>query len=84
MSKFTRINSDINGNPRYVIHFLDMIPDLSDSGLSVSQKYNIAVNRAHKIGGRKYNTKRYGGGIVFQSYSLEETERDILSVIPKS
>ncbi len=66
---FTRVNSDSNGNPRYVIHFLALASD-----------YNRAIQLSHKIGGRKYHTKGFGGGIVFQSYSLDELESDILKI----
>lgn len=68
--EFTRIKNDANGNPRYIVHFLDLLSDNETS-------YDLAVKRANKIGGRKYNTKSYGGGIVFQSYSLPELERKI-------
>jgi hypothetical protein len=57
--QFTRLNNDINGNPRYVCHYLTMAPT-----------YEAAVKLANSIGGRKYNNKTYGGGLVFQSYSL--------------
>lgn len=57
---FTRINNDINGNPRYVFHFLQL-----------SDTYEQALKLAKKIGGRKFHNKQYGGGIVIQSYSLE-------------
>ena len=63
---WTRLDSDINGNPRYVIHFLNF-----------ADNYPDAVKLANKIGGRKYHTKKYGGGIVFQSYSLPNTEMHI-------
>ena len=56
---FTRIDNDINGNPRYVCHFLN-----------IADNYETAVKMANKIGGRKYHTKKYGGGIVFQSYNI--------------
>ncbi len=86
---FTRINNDINGNPRYVCHFLDLVNDkdreeaaqrettLRPHKFSISHLYDIAVKKSHKIGGRKYHTKGYGGGIVFQSYSLPELNRKI-------
>jgi hypothetical protein len=57
---FTRINNDTNGNPRYVIHFLQ----LSDS-------YARALYLARQIGGKKFHNKQYGGGIVFQSYNTD-------------
>jgi hypothetical protein len=63
---FTRIDNDINGNPRYVCHFLN-----------IADNYETAVKMANKIGGRKYHTKKYGGGNVFQSYNIYELEKRI-------
>ena len=73
---FTRIKNDTNGNPRYVCHFLNLNTEeelAADGGawISISEKYSRACKRANKIGGKKYNCKAYGGGIVFQSYSLD-------------
>ena len=69
---FTRIKNDVNGNPRYVCHFLTLNTDEElNSVEGIPNKYEIAVKRANKIGGRKYHTKGYGGGIVFQSYNLD-------------
>lgn len=67
---FTRINNDINGNPRYVCHFLN-----------IADNYHEAIIKAHKIGGRKYHNKSYGGGIVFQSYNIEDTAKRIKEII---
>lgn len=69
MINFTRINNDVNGNPRYVCHFLN-----------IADNYIEAVKKAKTIGGKKYHTKGYGGGIVFQSYNIEELEKDILEL----
>lgn len=79
---FTRINNDTCGNPRYVIHFLslntpDELDKSGDEWIPIGQKYDMACKRANAIGGRKYNTKAYGGGIVFQSYSLDELRNAI-------
>lgn len=80
---FTRINNDVNGNPRYVCHYSDLLSSrdkenlpligrlISDTLEAMEKRYNIAVKRANQLGGRKYNTKTYGGGIVFQSYNLQ-------------
>lgn len=79
---FTRVNSDINGNPRYVCHFLNLLPDnktCADFG-GVSNAYNYAVKLANKIGGSKYRAKWYGGGIVFQSYNIQNLENEILKL----
>lgn len=71
--EFTRIANDINGNPRYVFHFLNFITEQESQGLTLDQKYNLAVKKAKKIGGKIYRGKRFGGGIVFQSYNILET-----------
>ena len=68
----TRVNNDINGNPRYVFHFL-----------ALADHYGEAVAVAKKlIGGKKYHTKSYGGGIVFQSYNVK-SDLDILNAYIK-
>lgn len=63
---FTRINNDFYGNPRVVCHFFNLLTEDEIQNNDLSTSYNIAVKRANKIGGRKYHTKKYGGGIVFQ------------------
>jgi hypothetical protein len=69
---FIRVNNDVNGNPRYVLHFLNALtPDEREA--RTSSRYDIAILRAQAIGGRKYHNRSYGGGLVFQSYSLDET-----------
>ena len=73
---FTRINNDTNGNPRYVLHFTNLITneerdEHSGQYYNVGTMYDIAVKKANKVGGRRYNTKKYGGGIVFQCYNIQ-------------
>lgn len=83
---WTRINNDTNGNTRYVLHFLNLNTRAELDAvpwIDVSQKYAIAVKRANCIGGKKFHNKQYGGGIVFQSHSLEDTERSILDILAK-
>ena len=77
----TRINNDTNGNPRYVCHFLQLINDddrerCTGTG-DVGRMYKIALDKAKLIGGKKYHTKSYGGGIVFQSYNTNVLEAQI-------
>ena len=71
-SDFTRIRNDVNGNPRHVCHFLHLDVHGWQSNIGVSDRYAIAVKLANSIGGRKYHNKSYGGGIVFQSYNLQD------------
>lgn len=93
---FTRVNNDVNGNPRYVCHFRELITanergyayqdeDIDSSkpvlSLGISEQYELALKKAKTIGGRKFHNKQYGGGIVFQSYNIRETEKDILKLL---
>ena len=64
---FFRVNNDVNGNPRYVVHFLNFAPD-----------YETAKKRANSIGFRVYRGRNFGGGFVGQSYSLPDTARSII------
>lgn len=87
--EFTRVNSDVNGNPRYVCHFLDLLSDVEKSRdytdrndpFGLTNQYAYAVKKANKIGGRKFSNKQYGGGIVFQSYNIQDTERRIFDLL---
>jgi hypothetical protein len=89
--EFTKINNDINGNPRYVVHFYELIND-NDYDIAEAKKdifngitktsilYTIALKKANKIGGKKYHNNSFGGGIVFQSYNTADLEKDIIEV----
>ena len=84
--EWTRVDNDINGNPRYVCHFLNFITnndDYDNTGIyiGIDNKYRLALQRAKKIGGKKYHNKRYGGGIVIQSYNIQEDERHIVELM---
>ena len=57
-----RIPNDNNGNPRYVVHFLDLNIKLSDYD-NINKLYGF----------KKYRAQWFGGGIVFQSYNIEDT-----------
>jgi hypothetical protein len=78
--EFTRINSDVNGNPRFVCHFPAFINEgdkikADTKGMrSISEQYNIALNKAKQLGGRKFHNRQYGGGIVFQMYDGQQRE----------
>lgn len=67
---FDRINNDINGNPRYVTHYLNCEPESLKSA-GIVGGYARTCKLMNTIGGRKYHNKSYGGGIVFQSYNLD-------------
>mgnify|MGYP003336123029 FL=1 len=77
---FTRVRNDVNGNPRYVCHYVNLNSQSESdiklqwdaNGRLTSDKYAMALNRAKRMGGRKFHNKQYGGGIVFQSYNLND------------
>jgi len=50
----------VNGNPRYIVDFLSIAPTMGE-----------ALVKIRKIGGRRYRGKKFGGGLVFSSYSVE-------------
>jgi hypothetical protein len=76
---FTRINNDVNGNPRYVIHFLDVLSDLEnyDSNFTIDKKYDLALKKTKPYGGKKFNNKLLGGGIVFSTYNIDDLANKI-------
>ena len=57
---FTSIDNDSNGNPRAVLHFLNIADD-----------YEQALRITKDLGGKKYHNKKYGGGVVFSTYNLD-------------
>lgn len=71
--EFTRVNNDFCGNPRYVTHFYSFLKE-DEQTLS---NYNLAVKRANKLGGKAYRGNDFGGGIVFQCYSLDRLTQRI-------
>lgn len=77
---FIKVKKDLNGNSRIVCHFLNFLPDWNK--FHYSERYNMALQRAKKLGGKKYNTKKYGGGIVFNGfYSFESLQKSIENLL---
>lgn len=79
-----KVESDSVGNPRYVIHFLDLLPlerIKPEHSLTSELDYNIEL--FNSLGFKKYRAKWFGGGLVFQSFSLENDLRSALAVIRK-
>ena len=82
---FCRVNNDIFGNPRYVVHFLAFNTDeeMKNDNLSQSQLYAIAKKRANYLGFSVYRANWYGSGFVGQSYSLTDTANKINEILNK-
>ena len=56
---FWNVASDINGNPRYVFHWM-----------SLDESYAAAMKKARSLGGQVYRGRWFGGGIVFTCFNL--------------
>lgn len=67
--EFERVNNDINGNPRYVCHYLEIAPT-----------YEQALKLAKQLGGKKFDNKQFNGGIVFQSYNIDSIKQSIINL----
>lgn len=67
-SDFTKVNNTAMGNPRYVLHFLNIPTD----NLSTTSSYNQALSKTKQFGGKRFHNKQYGGGIVFSTYNLND------------
>jgi hypothetical protein len=80
---FTRVNNDVNGNPRYVFHFSHLVDSYDKEGnyIDVPTRYSIALSRSRQIGGKKFHNKQYGGGIVIQSYNLHDEVKKINKIM---
>nr|DAI64404.1 MAG TPA: hypothetical protein [Caudoviricetes sp.] len=63
-----QIDNDVNGNCRYVVHFLDLVkPNYDDSRpfyMTQPEDFSRACQHIH---GKRYRAKWFGGGIVFQA-----------------
>jgi hypothetical protein len=59
-AQMQRIENDVNGNPRYVLHFLAFHND-----------YATAKEIANSLGWSVYRAKSHGGCFVGQSYSTD-------------
>ena len=67
-----QVNNDRYGNPRYVIHYLE-----------VADTYSEALALIRRIGGKMYTAKWYGGGLVFSTYNLEHKLDELMTYAGK-
>lgn len=91
-----RVDCDNDGNSRYVVHFLNLITDKDKEEAAILSKtcspfnfpthyeYEIAVNKARTIGGKRYKAKHYGGGIVFTSNSKQALAESIAELMDET
>lgn len=60
------VGYDVNGNSRYVVHYLTIPTPHDDSETNSVDEFEYA--RA-ALNGKRYRAKWFGGGIVFQAYA---------------
>lgn len=63
-----KVDNDINGNPRWVVHYLGFFKDYEN-------------NQRLKHGLHKYRGKWFGGGYVVSSYNIDEKIKNIIKDI---
>lgn len=80
-NKMIRVKNDVNGNPRYAIHFFAFLSEEEITDLRFSEGYKLAHQRAKKIGFKKYMGKDFGGCFVGQSHNVNATAAKILDLI---
>ncbi len=78
--RFTRINNDANGNPRYAVHYNEFLNAEEKLHVPFMKQYDYALKKAKLLGGRKFHNKQYGGGVVFQSYNIDDLEKKIINL----
>ncbi len=78
--EFIRVKNDINGNPRYVLHFLALAE--ADYSKGLPERYADALAIAKLAGGKKFHNKAYGGGISFTTYSLRDLCNKLNQLLP--
>lgn len=75
-----RVNSDVNGNPRYVVHYAEMLPDAPYNASSRDDLDSLVVRQvaefdiaSRALSGRAYRGAWMGGGIEFSTYENLES-----------
>lgn len=80
---------DVNGNRKWVVWFASLYDFIAD-GIGnpeyaplerIDAEYRHALNAMHSIGGKKFNDRRFGGGIVFAGAELSTLGKDIETAI---
>lgn len=76
---FYRIDNDSLNNPRYIVHVMNLISGKSKE--SMLDQIDQAYQRAKKIGGKKFKSSYFGGGIVFQSFNIKELAAKLKKIV---
>lgn len=75
------IDNDINGNARYVVHYLAIpFAEDADQPYHINQSNCIGAAR-QALGGKRYRAKWFGGGgIVFQAYAGDPVKHVLAAI----
>ena len=62
MMQTKQVNSDVNGNPRIVVHFLDILTQQERDSIvgqdRVWKMYDLAISKSRKFGGKKFHNSQ--------------------------
>ena len=77
-----KVPSNANGHPRYVVHFLDMLPsDRKRPPHSLISELDYNIKLFNSVGLNKYRAKWFGGGLVFTSFNVESSLNEMYTQI---
>jgi hypothetical protein len=79
-----RVKTDANGNGRFAVHFLAFLTSEESAApwnpRDPHAKFNLAMNKARKHGGKRYRGADFAGGVVFQAHSEADVVASILAL----
>jgi hypothetical protein len=67
-----RIDNDVNGNPRYIIHYL-----------ALGLRDHVSTKKTREAGLRIYHGRLFGGGFTFTSYNIESSVKWIVGALER-
>lgn len=75
-----QIDHDINGNARYVVHYLTIPYEDDDNQPFHINQANHIEHAKKALHGKKYRAKWFGGGIVFHAYADNPIDHVIAAI----
>ena len=66
---------------RMVVHFTDLVPPDPISHLTIGKMYEVALYISRKLGGKKYTSSSFKGGIAFKTSDEEKLRKDITELM---
>lgn len=80
---YVRLDSDVNGNPRYKIQANDLADasGMKEYQAPLKASYENMVKRVRKVGGGKLNSRYHPYAIKVTSYNIWETHLSLLKAL---